>query len=243
VNPKHGPRAVGHRLRGKAAGGRSFPATPNRSRRKSSRTSGNESRHRSRRLRLRRPTPKIDALAGAVIESRAEEKSIISLSTSKRTRATITQDAWRTIQLTKRLPDVRFINGDFSHFLHRPGGCRYGDIEAKVGRAMQPIFDPRAVFMHGRRNRKTRSCMQVDIADGMSPVPQAFWHVRLSRALFAKMWTRAMGGFLASAAPGDLSPSSHPEILFTGDLLRAKVHDCRTANLREESDRYAQALV
>src|SRR6202021_447999 len=61
-------------------------------------------------------------------------------------RATITQDVWRTIQLPKRIPEIRF-NGDFSHF-YTGQELPYGNLAAKFN-AMQPIFD-RVRFMHVR---------------------------------------------------------------------------------------------
>ncbi|HWP39837.1 MAG TPA: hypothetical protein VNL70_02840, partial [Tepidisphaeraceae bacterium] len=59
-------------------------------------------------------------------------------------RATITQDIWRTVQLVRRFPEIRF-NGDFSHY-YTGHELVYGDIEAKW-QFMQPIFD-RVRFIH-----------------------------------------------------------------------------------------------
>ena len=149
-------------------------------------------------------------------------------------RATITQDAWRTIQLTKRIPEIRF-NGDFSHF-YTGQELPYGDLEAKW-RAMQPIFD-RVRFLHGRIGNT--SCMQVDVGDGASHVPQAFG-IHNFVAHFREMWIRAMAGFLASAKPGDY-------LIFAPEILAPCIYYGRKflapdGTLREESDRYAQALV
>jgi hypothetical protein len=149
-------------------------------------------------------------------------------------RATITQDVWRTIQLAKRIPDIRF-NGDFSHF-YTGQELVYGDIEAKW-RAMQPIFD-RVRFLHGRIG--SPGCMQVDIGDGVSPIAQAFG-TNDFLAHFREMWTRAMAGFLKSAKPGDY-------LIFAPEILAPYIYYARQfagpdGTLREESDRYAQALV
>lgn len=149
-------------------------------------------------------------------------------------RATITQDAWRTIQLTGRIPEIRF-NGDFSHF-YTGQELPYGDLEAKF-RAMQPIFD-RVRFMHGRIGNP--SCMQVDIGNGVSPVPQSFG-AQDFMAHFREMWTRAMLGFLRSAKPGDY-------LVFAPEILAPAIYYGRKftmpdGTLREESDRYAQSLV
>src|SRR5436305_1522745 len=53
-------------------------------------------------------------------------------------RATITQDMWRTVQLTKKFPEIRF-NGDFSHW-YTGAEMVYGDIEAKF-QFIQPVVD------------------------------------------------------------------------------------------------------
>jgi hypothetical protein len=149
-------------------------------------------------------------------------------------RATITQDAWRTIQLVKRIPEVRF-NGDFSHF-YTGQELPYGDLPMKFD-AMQPIFD-RVRFMHGRIG--SPSCMQVDIADGVAPIPQSFGMVDFL-ADHREMWTRAMQGFLCSAKPGDYLVLA-PEILWPR-IYYARQFTAPDGSLQEESDRYAQALV
>lgn len=53
-------------------------------------------------------------------------------------RATITQDMWRTVQITKRFPEVLF-NGDFSHY-YCGQEMVYGGLEMKI-EFMKPIFD------------------------------------------------------------------------------------------------------
>jgi hypothetical protein len=173
----------------------------------------------------------MDRLVRAVLE--ASDKIGIPMYIETH-RATITQDAWRTIQLAKRIPDVRF-NGDFSHF-YTGQELPYGNLPAKLD-AMQPIFD-RVRFMHGRIG--SPGCMQVDIADGVAPIPQSFGIVNFLMD-HREMWTRAMQGFLSSAKPGDYLVLA-PEIL-APKIYYARKFAVSDGSLREESDRYAQALV
>jgi len=173
----------------------------------------------------------MDALVQPILEASARNDFPLYIETH---RATITQDAWRTIQLTKRIPGVRF-NGDFSHF-YTGQELPYGDLEAKW-QAMQPVFD-RVRFLHGRIGNT--ACMQVDVGDGNANVPQAFG-IHDFMAHFREMWTRAMAGFLASAKPGDY-------LIFAPEILAPYIYYGRKfsmpdGTLREESDRYAQALV
>ena len=173
----------------------------------------------------------MDALVHSILAASAKFDFPLYIETH---RATITQDVWRTIQLTKRIPEVRF-NGDFSHFytgLELP----YGDIQAKF-KAMQPIFD-RVRFMHGRIG--SPGCIQVDIGDGDANVPQIHGANNFMEH-FREMWTRAMAGFLKSAKPGDY-------LVFAPEIVAPFIYYGRkfpgpNGVLREESDRYAQALV
>jgi hypothetical protein len=172
----------------------------------------------------------MDALVHAVLQASDRTGFPLYIETH---RATITQDAWRTIQLINRIPQIRF-NGDFSHF-YTGMELPYGDLEAKW-HLMQPIFD-RVRFMHGRIGNT--SCMQVDIGDGTSPVPQQFGLDFVAH--HREMWTRAMAGFLASARPGDY-------LVFAPEILCSRIYYARKfrlpdGTLAEESDRYAQALV
>ena len=173
----------------------------------------------------------MDALVHSILDASERVDFPLYIETH---RATITQDAWRTIQLTKRIPEVRF-NGDFSHF-YTGQELPYGDLEAKW-RAMQPIFD-RVRFLHGRIGNT--ACMQVDVGDGKSNVPQ-FFGIHDFMAHFREMWTRAMAGFLASAQPGDYLVFA-PEIL-APYIYYGRKFPASDGTLREESDRYAQALV
>lgn len=173
----------------------------------------------------------MDALVRSILEASAQFDFPLYIETH---RATITQDAWRTIQLTKRIPGIRF-NGDFSHY-YTGQELPYGDLEAKW-LAMQPIFD-RTRFLHGRIGNT--SCMQVDIGDGDANVPQAFGMVNFV-VHFREMWKRAMAGFLASAKSGDYLVFA-PEILCP-HLYYGRKFSLPDGSMREESDRYAQALV
>jgi hypothetical protein len=139
-------------------------------------------------------------------------------------RATITQDLWRTVQLTKKFPEIRF-NGDFSHY-YTGQEMVYGDIRAKF-QFMQPIFD-RVRFIHGRIGNP--GCMQVDIGDGRDRP-----HVEH----FKEMWTRSFQGFLKSARLGDY-------LCFTPELLGpdnwyARLVKNASGEMVEEGDRWEQA--
>jgi hypothetical protein len=150
-------------------------------------------------------------------------------------RATITQDIWRTVQITRRFPEVRF-NGDFSHYY-----CGlelvYGDWTEKLD-FMEPIF-ARVGFMHGRI--ASPGCIQVSIDAGFSLKaarpkghPSYLDH-------FKELWTRAMVGFLRGALPGDVLIFA-PELLASTHYYARLIPDA-SGSLVEESDRYAQALV
>jgi hypothetical protein len=141
-------------------------------------------------------------------------------------RATITQDMWRTVQITKEFPEVRF-NGDFSHYY-----CGlelvYGDWGTKLA-FMEPIFE-RVGFMHGRI--ASPGCIQVPIDPA---VPSSYLEH------FKQLWTHAMLGFLRKAGPGDV-------LIFAPELLASTHFYARlflnaSGQFVEESDRYSQALI
>ena len=139
-------------------------------------------------------------------------------------RATITQDIWRTVQLTKKFPEIRF-NGDFSHY-YTGQEMTYGDFGAKLD-FMQPIFE-RVRFIHGRIG--SSGCIQVDIGDGAG---------RANVEHFREMWIRSFAGFLKSAQAGDY-------LCFTPELLGPEHHYARlvidpAGNWVEEGDRWQQA--
>lgn len=149
-------------------------------------------------------------------------------------RATITQDMWRTVQITKRFPEVLF-NGDFSHY-YCGQEMVYGGLEMKM-EFMSPIFD-RVGFMHGRI--ASPGHMQMPI-DDVSSRPIAARGITDYFADFRTMWTRAMRGFLANATKGDVLIFA-PELL-SGTYYYARLFPDSNGKLAEETDRYEQALL
>ena len=141
-------------------------------------------------------------------------------------RATITQDVWRTVQITKKFPEVRF-NGDFSHYY-----CGlelvYGDWNTKLA-FMEPIFE-RVGFIHARV--ASPGCIQVGINATFSS--SYVDH-------FKELWTRAMLGFLRNALPGDVLIFA-PELLASTHFY-ARLFSNASGQFVEESDRYSQALI
>lgn len=149
-------------------------------------------------------------------------------------RATITQDMWRTVELTKRFPEVRF-NGDFSHW-YCGQEMMYGDFEDKLD-FLQPVFD-RIGFQHGRI--ASPGGMQVPVEH---PSTRPLHAVGESDYLadFKRMWQRAMAGFRNNAPAGSL-------LIFAPELLSHRYYYARMirtsdGRVMEEVDRYAQALI
>ncbi len=170
----------------------------------------------------------VDALVRDILQTCARHDYPIYIETH---RATITQDPWRTLQLVKRFPDIRF-NGDFSHWYT---GCEmvYGDFEAKL-ETLAPVFE-RVRFLHGRIGNP--GSMQADLG----PAPGAAQGKQDYVAHFREMWKRSFTGFLKTAGPGDF-------ICFTPELLPADIYYARlvpdgAGGWHEESDRWEQALV
>ena len=149
-------------------------------------------------------------------------------------RATITQDMWRTVQITKCFPEVLF-NGDFSHY-YCGQEMAYGGLEMKL-EFMSPIFD-RVGFLHGRI--ASPGHMQMPVDDAMTR-PVAASGVTDYFAEFCTMWTRAMRGFLDYAKPGDVLIFA-PELL-AGTYYYARMFPDAAGKLVEETDRYQQALL
>ena len=149
-------------------------------------------------------------------------------------RATITQDMWRTVQITKKFPEVLF-NGDFSHY-YCGQEMVYGGVEMKM-EFMAPIFD-RIGFMHGRI--ASPGHMQVPI-DKTNSRPAAAVGVVDYFADFRTIWARAMRGFRNYAGPGDVLVFA-PELL-GGAHYYARLFPGSDGVVVEESDRYAQALL
>lgn len=164
----------------------------------------------------------MDALVSYVLKTSKKFDFPIYIETH---RATITQDLFRTVELTKRFPEIRF-NGDFSHW-YTGQEMVYGGIENKWG-FIQPVFD-RVSFMHGRIGNP--GSIQVDVNDGKNL--EYVDH-------FKEMWTRSFIGFLKTAKPGDY-------ICFTVELLKAEYYYARNIQTKdgeqEEGDRWQQALL
>lgn len=150
-------------------------------------------------------------------------------------RATITQDVWRTVQITRRFPEIRF-NGDFSHY-YCGQELVYGDWEEKLA-FLEPVF-ARIGFLHGRI--ASSGCMQVPIDQDLTARPVQAHGVINYLDHFKELWTRAMLGFLRSAERGDVLIFA-PELL-AGTHYYARKFPSPAGRLEEESDRYAQALL
>lgn len=150
-------------------------------------------------------------------------------------RATITQDLWRTVEITRKFPEIRF-NGDFSHY-YCGQELTYGDWAAKLS-FMQPIF-ARTGFLHGRI--ASSGCMQVPISAGLSSRPSQAHGESNYLDHFKQLWVCAMRGFLSSAVAGDVLIFA-PELL-SGTHYYARLFPDASGQLVEESDRYEQALI
>ncbi len=163
----------------------------------------------------------VDRLVGAVLEASARHDLPMYIETH---RATITQDIWRTVELARRFPGVRF-NGDFSHW-YTGLEMVYGGVETKWA-FMAPVLD-RVRFIHGRIGNP--GSMQVKVARGADGAwPSYVQH-------FQAMWTAAMRGFRADAKSGDY-------LIFAPELLQSSNFYARTFEGREECDRWQQALL
>jgi len=172
----------------------------------------------------------IDALLRAVLNATQDYQLPAFIETH---RSTITQDMWRTVQMTKRFPEVRF-NGDFSHY-YCGQEMVYGDFEAKLD-FLHPVFE-RVGFMHGRI--AAPGFMQAPIEDPDKSPLMAVGVDYLEH--FKALWTRAMAGFKSHAGPGDV-------LIFAPELLRPDIYYARVipgskGRLIEESDRYEQAML
>ncbi|MFO1528212.1 MAG: hypothetical protein U1F77_00435 [Kiritimatiellia bacterium] len=175
--------------------------------------------------------PEVFRLVEAILAASDRHRLPVFIETH---RATITQDMWRTVQLVKAFPDIRF-NGDFSHY-YTGQEMVYGGMEMKLA-FLQPVFD-RVGFLHGRIS--SPGCMQVPVDDESSRPLQAHGEVDYL-GHYRAMWTRAMAGFLRSAGPGDVLIFA-PELL-SGRHYYARLFPDASGRLAEESDRYRQALI
>lgn len=166
----------------------------------------------------------VDALVGAILDASAKHDYPIFIETH---RATITQDIQRTVELTKRFPDVRF-NGDFSHW-YTGLEMTYGDFEARLD-FIQPVFD-RIRYMHGRIG--TSGTIQVAVT-GVDDDREFVQHHK-------QFMRRAMQGFLNSATAGDVLVFA-PELL-PPDINYGRAFPQSDGTLREEADRFTQAQI
>lgn len=142
-------------------------------------------------------------------------------------RATITQDIWRTVKLTKRFPEIRF-NGDFSHW-YTGHEMVYGSFDEKLAFAA-PVFE-RVRYLHGRIGKPGSLQVTVQGADDASSYVTHF----------REMWTRSMAGFLRTAKPGDYLTFA-PELLGSSNFY-ARTFPGVNGTPVEESNRWEQALV
>ncbi len=172
------------------------------------------------------------AIVEAILAASDKQRIPIFIETH---RATITQDLWRTVEITKKFPGVRF-NGDFSHY-YCGQEMVYGGLEMKLA-FMQPIFD-RIGFLHGRI--ASPGSMQVPIDSDLHARPAQAHGVVDYLAHFREIWTLAMQGFLSTAGPGDVLIFA-PELL-AGTNYYARLFPAASGKMEEESDRYEQALL
>lgn len=172
------------------------------------------------------------------IESDAEARQLIEavLTASARHRiplyvethrATLFQDMWRTVELVKRFPELRF-NGDFSHW-YTGNEMVYGDFEEKM-RFIGPVLR-RVRFMHGRIGNP--GSIQVDVGDGGESAHPYVEH-------FKQLWRAAMRGCREAQESNVM--------LFVPELLSPRIYYGRKLRMeggeaREECDRWLQGLV
>jgi hypothetical protein len=162
----------------------------------------------------------IDTLAAALCQASADHNIAVLLETH---RASITQDAWRTVQLAGRFPELCF-NLDLSHWFTGQE-MPYGDFDKRIA-LLEPILS-RTRFLHGRIG--DRCCMQVALDSSADP----------TISLFRRVWKRAMLGFLNSKGP-EQDLWFCPELLGTTYSYARQFRD-PNGTLREETDRWQQA--
>jgi hypothetical protein len=167
----------------------------------------------------------MDAYATAICQASEDHQISLLLETH---RASITQDAWRTVQVAHRFPELRF-NLDLSHWFTGQE-MPYGDLDMRLA-FLEPIM-AKTLFLHGRIG--DRCCMQVPLAE-VSEV---------TLTTFRRVWTKVMFDFLSS------QNEVATELWFCPELLGPAYNYARQfrnerGNLIEETDRWeeAQALV
>ena len=160
-------------------------------------------------------------LAEGMLQIAEQERHVLHLETH---RATMTQDIRRTLGLIERFPELTF-NGDFAHW-YIGHELPYGDIEAKLI-AMRPVFE-RVRFLHLRVS--SGAFGQLTASD-----PAEAQHL----AIFRRMWTESIGGFLLTARSGDYLPALCE--LLPARTFYPKMVTGPDGSPREESDRWTEA--
>ncbi len=133
-------------------------------------------------------------------------------------RATICQDMWRTVQLVRRFPEMRF-NADFSHW-YAGQEMVYGGFESKLN-FIRPVIE-RVAFLHGRI--ASPGCIQVPILEGA-----------IYTKHFEKLWSESFRAFRQNE-------EGRSEIYFAPELLAPDIYYARAFHGREESDRWTESL-
>lgn len=139
-------------------------------------------------------------------------------------RATLFQDLWRSVQLVRRFPGLRF-NADFSHW-YTGLELVYGGLDRKLD-YIAPVIE-RVEFMHGRIGDP--GGIQVDVGSVESALDHPF--VRDFRTMWSAVFRSFRQRHGASA-----------EFRFAPELLGPNIFYARTVDGREVSDRWAQSQV
>ena len=169
-----------------------------------------------------------EARAGALVEAvlAAAERRGIPLYVETH-RATVFQDLWRTVQLVRRYPQLRF-NGDFSHW-YTGLEMVYGGFEAKLA-FVAPVLE-RVRFVHGRIGNP--GCIQVSLGDDTSRHEPYVSH-------FRALWTASFAGYRRDA-------EARAPFLFVPELLSPRIYygrvfPSREGVPREEGDRWTDSF-
>ena len=163
----------------------------------------------------------VDAYAAAICEASTRYQLPLLLETH---RASITQDAWRTVQLVNRFPAIRF-NLDLSHWFTGQE-MPYGDLDARIA-FLKPVLT-RTTFIHGRIG--DRCCMQVPVEEAMVK----------SIPAFRRIWTNVMLEFISSGQDAATDLWFCPELLGTVYDYARQLRD-GAGELHEETDRWEEA--
>ena len=169
-----------------------------------------------------------EARAGALVEAilAASERHRIPLYVETH-RATIFQDTWRTVQIVRRYPQLRF-NGDFSHW-YTGLEMVYGGFAPKLA-YIAPVLD-RVRFIHGRIG--SPGCMQVSLGDDESRHEPYVSH-------FRQLWTASFAGYLRDVSV--TAPFLFVPELLSPRIFYGRVFPGREGVLREEGDRWTDSF-